>query len=306
MSRSVSPDSLAWMVISVVDKIEIRAPRETEREQVFQVYQTGLPNVDRISYEVFLKWWARSEENSALGSMWRVAAVNNKIVGVAINFPSERLHWGVIWELAVAPDWRSKGVGQALVQESQKIMFTRNPRISHFALGVKTHNLRALPFYERLGYSVRALVIDLKGPSHFCESGECRLEPAKESHVPQLVELRPDGWWSHRDEADWRRVIHASEAYTVRMRKKKDIVGFLRFETDFEFEDSTVVSFCYLDGNGLDVIQSASNHAATGNLTFWVQDSHQEILEYLYDHSFQRVGSEYVLLQKAGLHTNRL
>ena len=293
------------MVINVVDEIEIRAPRETETEQIFQVYQTGLPNVDRISYEEFLNWWDRSQANGASNSLWRVAAVNDEIVGVAINFALERLHWGAIWELAVAPEWRNKGIGQALVQESQKLILTTNPNLSHFALGVKTHNLRALPFYERLGYRIRSLVIDLKGPSRFSESGECSLEPARESHIPHLLRLKPDCWWSHRDEADWKRVIQAPEAYVVRIGKKKGIIGFLRFEADFEFKDSTVVSFSYLDEYGLDVIQSASNHAAAGNLTFWVQDSHEEILEYLYDHSFERIGSEYVLVQKTAMHISK-
>jgi len=288
------------MVTNVVEQLEIRAPRPDEKEQVFQVYLTGLPNVDRISFEEFLKWWDRSEENKTLGSMWRVAAVDNEIVGVSVNFELGRLRWGVIWELAVAQEWRNKGIGQALVQESQKLMLMRNPGLSYFALGVKTHNLQALPFYERLGYRVHALVIDLRGPSRFSESGEFRLEPAEEKHVPRLIRLIPDICWSHRDENNWRRVIQAPGAFIVRMRKKKDIVGFLRFETDFEFKDSTVVNFAYLDGHGLDVIQSASHHAATGNLTFWVQDSHQEILEYLYDRAFQRVDSEYVLLQKTG------
>jgi ribosomal protein S18 acetylase RimI-like enzyme len=144
------------MVISVVDKIKIRAPRDSEQEQVLQVYQTGLPNVDPISHERFLNWWARSEENGTLDTLWRVALIDNELVGVVINSTSDSLGWGLIWELAVMPKWRDRGIGASLVEESQNLLLQKNPKLSHFALGVKTHNQRALPFYERLGLTAAA------------------------------------------------------------------------------------------------------------------------------------------------------
>jgi len=290
------------MVLSVVDKIEIRAPHDTEREKVFQVYKTGLPNVDPISYEKFLNWWIRSKEKGALNSLWRVALIDDELVGVVINFISESLKWGLIWGLAVAPKWREKGIGASLVRESQSLLLQNNPNLSHFALGVKAHNQRALPFYERLGYGVRSLVICCRGPSSFADAGNFIIESATANDIQHLVKLKPDAYWSSRDADNWLRVVQGPEAYIVRKGKKNDPIGFLRFEPDNEYEDTTAVNFAYKAGHGVEVIKSASNRINTEHITLWVQVEHQDILEYLYDNSFYHVESEYLLLQKISLH----
>jgi ribosomal protein S18 acetylase RimI-like enzyme len=293
------------MVISVVNTIKIRAPREAEREQFFQVYQTGLPNVDLMPYEEFLKLWTRSKENGTLSSLWRVALLDSELVGVVMNFISNSLQWGIVWELAVIPEQRNKGVGASLVRESQSLFLQMNPTLSHFALGVKTHNQRALAFYERLGYGIRSLVIHFRGPANFAEDDDCSLESATVAHVHDLTKMKPDVYWSSKDEDHWKLIIQEPETYIVRMDKKNETLGFLRFEIDNEFEDTTAVNFAYKAEHGIDVIKSASNRVETGNITFWVQDSHQDIIEYLYNHSFQRVDSEYLLLQKIGSSIGR-
>jgi ribosomal protein S18 acetylase RimI-like enzyme len=285
------------MVISVVDTIEIRAPRDGEQEQVFQVYQTGLPNVDPISHEKFTNWWQRSKENGTLDSLWRVALVDKELVGVVINLISESLGWGLIWELAVSPKWRDKGVGAALVKESQHLLLKKNPKLSHFALGVKTHNQRALPFYERLGFGMRSLVVCCRGPSCFADAGIFSLEPAKANHIRHLAKMRPDSYWSSRDTDNWQRVIQSPEVFIVRKGKENSPIGFLRFEIDEEYEDTTGVNFAYKDGHGVEVIKSASHHANTSYVTFWVQTDHQDILEHLLSNSFHTVDSEYLLLK---------
>jgi GNAT superfamily N-acetyltransferase len=292
------------MVISVVDTIEIRAPCDSEREEVFHVYQTGLPNVDPISYEKFSKWWQRSKENGALDSLWRVASIDKKIVGIVINFTFESLRWGAIWELAVSPKWRNKGIGAALVKESQHILLQKNPKLSHFAIGVKAHNQRALPFYERLGFAMRSLVVCCRGPSRFADAGTLALEPAKANHIRHLTNMKPDSYWSSRDNDNWRRAVQSPEAFIVRKGNKNDPIGFLSFDHDEEYEDTTAVNFACKDGHGVEVIKAASNHANTGYVTFWVQVNHQDILEYLFDNSFHNVDSEYLLLKKVSVQSH--
>ena len=71
----------------------------------------------------------------------------------AYSFTSERAAWPELRLLAVAPDWRGKGVGEALVHECVR----RARALGATELGLHTsHSMRtAMRLYERLGF-VRA------------------------------------------------------------------------------------------------------------------------------------------------------
>jgi hypothetical protein len=113
--------------------------------------------------------------------------------------------------------------------------------------------------------------------------------------------MRPDSYWSNRDNDNWRREVQSPEAFIVRRGKKNGLIGFLKFELDKEFEDTTAVNFAFKEGHGVEVIKFASHHANTSYVTFWVQVNHQDILEYLFDNSFHNVDSEYLLLKRASV-----
>ena len=273
----------------------VRPPRPEERTSFFKVYETGIPNVDSLTFDGFSRWWNRSKIMGDLPTLWRVAVANDSIVGVAINAELGSLGWGIIWELAIAPEWRNKGVGTSLVQESERALLARNPNLTHFSVGIKVHNTRAIPFWERLGYGIQGLVLRLDGsPSFPTSETSLELRIARLEDIPVLLRLNPDTYWGCQDQRSFEYSIRGGSCYTLIERDTSAIVGFVRFEHDNEAMDSTVLSFSYRPGFGRDVVNSALAEVSTERAVLWSQDKHEEIIDHLYANGFRRVEAEYL------------
>ncbi|MFW9927092.1 MAG: GNAT family N-acetyltransferase [Candidatus Thorarchaeota archaeon] len=273
----------------------VRPPRLEERSSVFRVYGTGMPNVDQLTFDGFSRWWNRSKVLGDLPSLWRVASVDDQIVGVAINAILNSLGWGAIWELVVDKEWRNRGIGTSLVIESERALLERNENLTHFVVGVKMHNPRAIPFIERLGYGIQSLVLRLDGKAK-TTLPETKLDVniARLDDIPTLLHLVPDTYWGYRDTKMLEFSIRGGNSYVMREPSSNMIVGFVRFEYDRDIEDSTVISFSYRPGFGVDVIDTALNGVATKNAIFWVQDSHEDIIDHFYAEGFARNEAEFV------------
>jgi len=273
----------------------VRPPHTDERSSFFQVYETGVPFVDGITFDGFSRWWNRSRILGDLPSLWRVATVDNQIVGVAINLILGSLGWGAIWELAVAPKWRNQGIGTKLVAESEQALLQRNQSLTHFVIGVKTSNIQALPFIEKLGYGVQSLILKLEGDMNDRKfESNLEVKIPRLEHIPLLLHLNPDTYWDQRDHRNLEYSIRGGHCYVLADNQTNMLVGFFRFEYDHEYSDSTVVSFSYRDGYGKDVINAALNEVTTRRAIVWVQDRHEEILDHLYFEGFKRVDAEFL------------
>lgn len=273
----------------------VRPPKLEERTSFYRVYGTGMPNVDRLTFDGFSRWWNRCKVQGDLPNLWRVAVVENQIVGIAINAVLDSLSWGAIWELVVDEEWRNKGIGTSLVHESEKALLERNPNLTHFVLGVKMHNPRAIPFIERLGYGIQSLVIRLDGnaattlPEQTLDVNIARLDD-----IPTLLHLVPDNYWGQRDHKMLEYSIRGGNSYVLKERSSNMVVGFVRLEYDPDQIDSTVITFSYRPGYGIRVIDAALNEVATRKAIFWVQDRHEDILDHFYAEGFQRTEAEFV------------
>ncbi|MBN2085150.1 MAG: GNAT family N-acetyltransferase [Anaerolineales bacterium] len=65
--------------------------------------------------------------------------------------------------LAVAPEYRKRGIGRALLEESERR--ARDLNISTCSLSVMLHNADAFRFYQRMGYQVdRKVISRLRAP----------------------------------------------------------------------------------------------------------------------------------------------
>ena len=77
-----------------------------------------------------------------------VALMDDKIVGTLILHLAGPLN-GYIQTIAVHPDWQQRGLGRRLMTFAEDRIFRQSPNVF---LCVSTINLRALKFYETLGY----------------------------------------------------------------------------------------------------------------------------------------------------------
>ena len=273
----------------------IRAPMAEDKERFYQVYNTGLPNVDEIAPDRFSKWWETSTNNGDLEKLWRVAVLENQIVGVVINAISEPLKWGMVWELAVIPKHRNQGIGTRLIKESERLLLKNGGGITHFAIGVKTDNARAFSLYEKLGYGVQFLVLRLRGKVWKPEKAlPVLVHDADVRYAGRLSRLVSNAYWSTRTKDTWRRLISMGDWRVLTTRNESKIIGAVSLSEDKK-TGSTEVSFSAERGFGISVLDAASHLVKTKRIDLWVQDDHQDILEYVYCRGLKRIDSEYLL-----------
>ncbi|MFW9960913.1 MAG: GNAT family N-acetyltransferase [Candidatus Thorarchaeota archaeon] len=273
----------------------IRPPTLEEKSLFYQVYETGVPNVDALTYDGFSRWWNRSKVLGDLLALWRVATVGDEIVGVAINMILDSFGWGAIWELVVTPEWRRKGIGTLIVQESERALLERNPNLTHFAMGVKLHNPFAIPFTEHLGYGIQSLVLRLDGAVEsktFSTNLEVKIPRLDD--IPLIMHLTPDTYWGLRDYRKIEFSLRGGNCYLMTEPASNMIVGFARFEYDHDYPDATVISFSYRQGYGKAVVDAALNEVTTKKAILWVEVKHEIILDHLYAEGFERTETEFL------------
>lgn len=81
--------------------------------------------------------------------LFLVGTVGSAVVSTAmVGFDGHR---GWIYYLAVAPQYRGKSFGRALMQEAERLLIERGcPKLN---LQVRTSNTEAVEFYRKLGYA---------------------------------------------------------------------------------------------------------------------------------------------------------
>jgi len=283
----------------MTESVVIRPPNYDERKHFFQVYNTGLPFVDETTPKKFEMSWERSAKDGRLEKLWRVALVDNRIVGVAVNIVNVPLRWGMIWELAVIPEMRSKGVGRRLIAESERILVEQKPKVKYLALGVKTENLRAIALYERLGYGIRNVALRMRGnvwkPKRV---SDVVVQTPELQHVPELRELLPDAYWSSCSPSGWKAAIRDKNAHVFRSKTAKKVVGFARIAPEEENPAITGISFHVRPGFGQPFLESVIGTVKTPIVDLWVQDNHQDMINHLFGRGLKRKESEFLMIKE--------
>ena len=82
-------------------------------------------------------------------SLWVVAMDGEKLVGYVGS--QSVLGWADMMNLAVAPDYRQKGIAQALVNEL--IARLQQNQVTCLTLEVRASNTPAISLYEKLGFA---------------------------------------------------------------------------------------------------------------------------------------------------------
>lgn len=261
-------------------------------ERFYAVYCTGLPGVDEMSLTEFSRWWKHCLENGDLEHLWRVAIHKNSIVGVVINLVNRGLNCGFIWELAILPQYRGQGIGRMLINESETLLQQNYPEIDEFGIGAKTENTFAIQIYEKYGYGIRFLELNLRGPRWQTETNLV-LKPVEKRRLKELLSLSPDAYWGTRDIDSWKKILKPEHqaVYT----QDGVLVGLCLVTINEDKTQLSEIQFHVKEGYGPAVLDASMSIVKTELVDFWIQDNHQDILDLLYTKGYKRVDSEFLL-----------
>ncbi|HEX9935079.1 MAG TPA: ribosomal protein S18-alanine N-acetyltransferase [bacterium] len=134
--------------------------------------RTDLDEVLDLEKEIFPSAWSRQAfefECRRPKGVSLIAEGDGRIVGYAIGWAvADELH---IANLAVRPDWRRKGIGEALV----KTLIRLCPDAEWAGLEVRASNQPAMSLYSRLGFKATAV-----RKQYYVEEGEDAVVMEKE------------------------------------------------------------------------------------------------------------------------------
>jgi ribosomal protein S18 acetylase RimI-like enzyme len=282
----------------------IRSPLPEEKRLFYDVYNTGLPNVDEITYQRFSKWWETSQENGNLERLWRVAVLDGKIVGIVINTINKALEWGMVWELAIVPRVRDRGIGTRLVKESERLLVKHGTEITHIAIGVKTHNTRAFSLYERLGYRTRFLILQLKGDAWMTKLASLlTIRGAELRDAGKLSRLVPNAYWTATNVDGWKKRVSEGDCHVFTTRRNSEIVGVVSLSQSEKGGRATELTFSIKPSFGNAVLDATMGLVRTRKIDLWLQDNHQDIIDYAYQRGLRRIDSEYLMRKPIGKTT---
>jgi mycothiol synthase len=118
--------------------------------EVHALVQAAFSEIEGNINHDFEQWRVRSIESSSFDPRWWfIAAAGDEVVGVSLSQLWEPDGIGWVGQLAVAPDWRGRGLGRALLLTSLSAF--HDQRVPRAALGVHGRNDRAIRLYESVG-----------------------------------------------------------------------------------------------------------------------------------------------------------
>jgi ribosomal protein S18 acetylase RimI-like enzyme len=134
-------------VLSVTDsQVQIRPAREDDRVPLAVLFASVAEERDGIATEPPVDIEARAASWTIDGTL--VAVAGSEIVG-SLHLELSRHGFGEIG-MAVAREWRGRGVGSALLAAS--IELARERGLHKLSLGVFAHNAAAIALYRKFGF----------------------------------------------------------------------------------------------------------------------------------------------------------
>lgn len=100
--------------------------------------------------------WIEQTDSKVFIAEERTESGKNKLAGYLILYPGSKeeltgVTQGWIMDVAVDAEWRSRGIGRALLAAAEQ--FCRDHKILYLGLAVTSHNVQALQLYERFGFA---------------------------------------------------------------------------------------------------------------------------------------------------------
>jgi ribosomal-protein-alanine N-acetyltransferase len=147
-------------------KISIRqlTSSKSDLDQIVEIENCSFNKYDAYSKDNFLRWLGYTPD------LCLVAEIDGRIAGDMISrILSDKAE---LASLAIHPDFRRRGVGSALLEET--IRRVKYHGISHIDLEVRKTNLAGFRFWEKMGFTLIG-----KQPG-FYDDGETALQMRKE------------------------------------------------------------------------------------------------------------------------------
>lgn len=137
----VAPQAFPPAFLDVQERIEIRRATRRDLKRLLEIEAASFGR-DAWDRELFVQALERCPE------VFLIARLQARVAGYAITC-IERNH-AELFSIAVFPDARRRGVGEALIRHTLRVL--RRRRLKTFGLMVRTGNKEAIRFYRRLGF----------------------------------------------------------------------------------------------------------------------------------------------------------
>lgn len=129
-------------------RIKFRTAREEEHAQLVRLAKTSQYTRDFSNRVMF------SSERAYEKGWIRVAEVDGEIAGFSCVRHSIRWPETVLYFIVVAEHMRSKGLGEAMIHD-----IMRHSPHKKMRLNVMVDNVRAVAFYQRMGFTIAGTAI---------------------------------------------------------------------------------------------------------------------------------------------------
>lgn len=117
----------------------------------------------------------------ASGIVFHRALVNEALCGFSSFGPTESAHEFKLHKLYVHPDWQRRGIGRALLNETEHLSAQQGVR--NLVLNVNKRNERAIVAYRKHGFTIRkSVVVDIGGG--FVMDDYIMVKPIKAAGAP--------------------------------------------------------------------------------------------------------------------------
>jgi mycothiol synthase len=168
-ARGYTPVRFFWRMVVELDAeptvphvpgIELRRPRHPdETRRVHEAIELAFADHWNHRPRSFDEWAGHHVERAGFDpTLWWVALDGDEIAGAAVCAWKRFGDWGWVSLLGVRPEWRRRGIAEALLQAAFAEFFRRGERT--VALGVDSQSATgATRLYEKVGMSVRFEVV---------------------------------------------------------------------------------------------------------------------------------------------------
>jgi hypothetical protein len=121
--------------------------------------------------------------------------------------------------------------------------------------------------------------------------------------MAKLLRLVPDAYWNANGSNGWKKCISEGNCHVLMTREDQKIVGAVNLPEVTKDSSSTELALNMKLGFGKAVLDTAVTLVKTRQVDVWLQDNHQDLIDYAYRRGLKRLDSEYLMRKPIGEKT---